>query len=155
MLGNLSISLMDKKPGMLQFAEALVKAGKSVPIGRLVGVEHIMPSTNTVTSGVKEGARILRHELSSIDLKSFLEIGGGVSNDELKQKSTGKNTMTLSYIYFPQESRIQSLDLKALLQSHVYCFQLSTIDQSLRLFLGRNLIYGFGRSMVWKSRIFS
>lgn len=101
-------------------------AVQCVPVGRVVDMEHLMHSKNAVTNGIMERVRILRHEFSSIDLKSILEIGGGSSTDGLKQKSTGMKYYDFIVHFFstenpPPVTGLKSITLKScvlLLREH-------------------------------------
>lgn len=55
-MGQLPLKISDKKPGIFVFDRSLVEAGETVPVGKSVDIEHIIPSRRGVTLDVKQQA---------------------------------------------------------------------------------------------------
>ncbi|KAI0564669.1 hypothetical protein FGB62_24g216 [Gracilaria domingensis] len=77
----LSLSFSYEKKGMLQFAQVLVNAGRSVPCNIEVDVGDLLPCDRAVRAGVSRIAKSEREKFRNIELSNVMASGGGVTYD--------------------------------------------------------------------------
>ena len=99
-LGHLPMSFTDRKQGMVEFAQALLDVGKTVPLQKKIKASEVLPCATSVTTAIAETAQKVRDDFRKKDLQAVLEQGGGVTSDGLTDKLTGRKLYDLVLHYF-------------------------------------------------------
>ena len=80
------IGFTDNHPGIASFAEAVFKAGQSVPSGITINPKSYLPSKYAVTSALTEIGCELRSKFKNVLEKKLIGLGGAVTVDGVSLK---------------------------------------------------------------------
>lgn len=105
-MDNRPMNFCDKKPGILQFANVLLKIGQCITSGRCIDAEDSLPCAKLLKEEIKLIGDHCREKLKK-SLRQIATVGGGITCDGVKCEVTGKKfyEFLIHYIKFP------SLDL--------------------------------------------
>ena len=86
--------------GMKAFSDTIFRAGQRCPVSSTYDIKESLPVAKTVTTAVGKLADAARKDFRENGLSVAQKMGGGISTDGLKQKTTGKSFYDVNVSHF-------------------------------------------------------